>query len=70
MTISLTDVMSAVFRSHLEAFHEPSHTDELWYNKTVRLYIYIYIYIYIELCYTSVNFEAYYLIHIIFLEDR
>ena len=41
------------FRSQLKASYVSSHIDELWYNKTVCLwmtiqYIYIYIYIYIQ----------------------
>ena len=40
------------FRSQLWVSHMSSHTEELWYNKTVSmwitLYIYIYIYIYIH----------------------
>ena len=42
------------FRSQLQAFYMYSHTEELWYNKTLRLwmtirvYIYIYIYIYMK----------------------
>ena len=39
------------FQSQLQASYVSSHTEELWYNKTVCLwmtiYIYIYIYIYI-----------------------
>ena len=39
-----TDVKSAVFRSQLEASHVSDHTEELWYNKTVCLWMTIYIY--------------------------
>ena len=34
-----TNVKSADFRSQLEAFPVSSHTDELWYNETVCLWI-------------------------------
>ena len=47
----MSDIRSAGFWSHFEASHRFSHTKELWYNKTVclwmNIYIYIYIYIYI-----------------------
>ena len=36
------------FRLQLEASHLPSHTEELWYNETVCLWMSIYIYIYIN----------------------
>ena len=30
-----TDVKSADFRSQLEASHESTHTEQLWYNESV-----------------------------------
>ena len=33
-----TDIKSAGFWSRLEASHESSHTEELWYNQTVYLF--------------------------------
>ena len=35
------------FRSQLQASYVPIHTEELWYNETVYLWMTIYIYIYI-----------------------
>ena len=35
------------FQSQLQASYVSSHTEELWYNKTVCLWMTIYIYIYI-----------------------
>ena len=47
-----SNVQLGGFRSQIQAPNVSSHTEELWYNKTVCLwmtiYIYIYIYIYIE----------------------
>ena len=49
---SKSNVKLGVFRSQLQASYVSSHTEELWYNETVCLwltiYIYIYIYIYIK----------------------
>ena len=45
------DVEFSWFRSRLEAPRVSSHTEALWYNETVFLWmimIYIYIYIYID----------------------
>ena len=40
------------FRSQLQASYVSRHTEELWYNETVclwmNIYIYIYIYIYMK----------------------
>ena len=35
------------FRSQIQASYMSSHTEELWYNETVCLWMTIYIYIYI-----------------------
>ena len=35
------------FQSQLQASYVSSHTEELWYNETVSLWMTIYIYIYI-----------------------
>ena len=35
------------FRPQLQAFYVCGHTEELWYNETVNLWMTIYIYIYI-----------------------
>ena len=44
-----TDVKSAGFQSQQKAYHLCSHTEELWYNETICMWmIYIYIYIYIR----------------------
>ena len=34
------------FQSQFQASYVSSHTEELWYNETVSLYMTIYIYIY------------------------
>ena len=49
------------FRSQLQASYVSSHTEELWYNETVSLwmtmyiYIYIYIYIYMFILYRQIT---------------
>ena len=40
-----SNVKSGGFQSQLQASYVSSHTEELWYNKTVCLWITIYIYI-------------------------
>ena len=42
-----SNVMLGGFQSQLQASYVSSHTEELWYNKTVCLWMTIYIYIYI-----------------------
>ena len=46
-----TKVKLGGFQTHLQMSYVSNHTDELWYNETVCLWmtIYIYIYIYIYL---------------------
>ena len=44
------------FRSQLQASYMTSHTEELWYNETVGLWMTVYIYIYI---YILLNFSWY-----------
>ena len=39
-----TDVKSAGFRSQLVVSRESSHTEKLWYNETISLWMTIYIY--------------------------
>ena len=49
-----SNVKLGVFRSQLQASYVSSHTEELWYNETVCLWMTIYIYIYIySLVYNS-----------------
>ena len=43
----MAGVKSAGFQSQLEASLASSHTNELWYNETVRLRMTVYIYLYI-----------------------
>ena len=38
------------FRSQLQESYVSSHTEELWYNETVCLWMTMYIYIYIYMC--------------------
>ena len=45
-----TDVKSVRFQCQLEAFRVSNHTEELWYNKTVNLWMNVYIYIYVCVC--------------------
>ena len=42
-----SNVKLGEFQTQLQASYVSSHTEELWYNKTVFLLITIYIYIYI-----------------------
>ena len=44
-----SNVKLARFQSQLQASYVSSHTEELWYNETVCLWITIYIYIYIHI---------------------
>ena len=37
------------FRSQLQASYVSSHTEQMWYNETVCLWMTIYIYIYINI---------------------
>ena len=66
------NVKLGVFQPQLEASYMSSHTEELWYNKTVSLWMakkkYIYIYIYICVCvcvcvYVYMYFNIYRYIH-------
>ena len=41
-----SNVKMGRFRSRLQASYVSSHTEELWYNETVCLWMTIYIYIY------------------------
>ena len=41
------NVKLSEFWSQLQASYESNHTEELWYNETVRLWLTIHIYIYI-----------------------
>ena len=42
-----SNVKSGRFRSQLQASYVSSHTEELWYNETLCLWMTIYIYVYI-----------------------
>ena len=48
-----SNVKLSGFQSQLQASYMSSHTEELWYNETVCLWIYIYIYMYILWIYFS-----------------
>ena len=50
-----SNVVLGGFRFQLQASYMSCHTEELWYNETVSLWMTIYIYIYI---YTGKNLHA------------
>ena len=51
------DVMLGRFRSQLETSYMSSHTEELWYNKTICLSMTIYIYIYLLQSFSAIVFS-------------